>query len=93
MKMGIKEFRDKISEVVLGDEAVILTHHGKRVGQFIPDRARGLPASAELDAWASERLEFGRQWRARTPNWRDMLRALGEDDEDIDALEKHDACS
>ena len=40
MKMGIKEFRERISEVSLGDEVVIVTHHGKRVGRYIPEGNR-----------------------------------------------------
>jgi monoamine oxidase len=93
MKMGIKEFRERIGEVALGDEAVVVTHHGRRVGQYIPDSARKPPKNIDLDAWVKERLEFGRRWRARTPDWREKLRALGEPEEDIAALAKSDECS
>ena len=93
MKMGIKEFRERIGEVALGDEAVVLTHHGKRVGQYIPDRARKPPLAIDMDAWATESLEVGRRWRMRTPDWREQLRALGEPEEDIAELERWDACS
>ena len=93
MKMGIKEFRERIGEIALGEEPIVLTHHGKRVGQYIPDRARHLSADAARPEWVRERLEFGRQWRARTPDWRDQLRALGEPEEDIAALEEYDRCS
>jgi len=93
MKMGIKEFRERIGEVALGREPVILTHRGRRVGQYIPDRARTPPADLDMDEWVRERLEFGKRWRARTPDWREQLRALGEPEEDIAELEKFDGCS
>lgn len=93
MKMGIKEFRERIGDVALGDEPVILTHHGKRVGQYIPDGARKPPTDVDMGEWVKERLEFGRRWRARTPDWREQLRALGEPEEDIVELEKLDNCS
>ena len=93
MKMGIKEFRERIGEVALGEEPVILTHHGRRVGQYIPDSVRKPPADLNLDEWVKERLEFGRRWRSRTPDWREKLRALGESEQDIAELEKHDRCS
>jgi hypothetical protein len=93
MKMGIKEFRERIGDVALGDEPVVLTHHGKRVGQYIPDRARKPPPELDMDEWVRERLEFGKRWRARTANWREKLRELGETEEDIAELEKLDRCS
>ena len=93
MKMGIKEFRERIGEVALGDEAVVVTHHGRRVGQYIPDAARKPPGGVDMDAWVREGLEFGRRWRARTPDWREKLRELGEPEEDIAELERWDECS
>ena len=92
MKMGIKEFRERIGEVALGEEAVVLTHHGKRVGRYVPDRAQRID-DADLAAWMERRQDFGRQWRAVTPDWREQLRALGEPEEDIVALEAEDRCS
>ena len=66
MKMGIKEFRERIGKVSLGDEVVVITHHGKRVGRYIPERVR--PAQdIDLVTWAKEREEFGRQWRQPRP--------------------------
>lgn len=93
MKMGIKEFRERIGEIALGDKAVVLTQHGRRVGQYIPDGVRTPPANLDMDEWVKERLEFGKRWRARTPDWRAKLRALGEPEEDIAALEEFDRCS
>lgn len=52
MKMGIKEFRERIGEVALGDEPVILTHHGRRVGQYIPDTIRP-PTVTDFEGMAS----------------------------------------
>ena len=92
MKMGIKEFRERISEVALGDEAVILTHHGRRVGQYIPDAIRA-PTMTDSKAWLAERRAFARNWRAITPDWREKLRLIGTPEEEITALEADDLCS
>ena len=92
MKMGIKEFRERISEVSVGDEVVVVTNHGKRVGRYIPERIR--PAEdLNLDEWAKEREEFGRRWRAATPDWRDKLTSTGFSAEEIAELETLDRCS
>jgi antitoxin (DNA-binding transcriptional repressor) of toxin-antitoxin stability system len=92
MKMGIKEFRERISEVSMGDEIVVITHHGKRIGRYIPERTR--PAEdVDVSAWAKERIEFGRKWRAATPDWQSKLRAGGFSTEEIEELETLDRCS
>lgn len=75
MKLGIKEFRERISEVSTGDEVVIITNHGRRVGRYIPER----PRNVDLDAWVREREAFSRKWRAETPDWRDRLKNAGLD--------------
>lgn len=38
MKMGIKEFRERLSEVAHGTEMVELTHHGRVIAMFQPLR-------------------------------------------------------
>jgi len=93
MKMGIKEFRERIAEVASGDEPVIVTHHGRRVGRFVPEGARGAPADVDLDEWVREREEFGRRWRARTPDWRDKLKAFGIAADEIAQLEEMDTAA
>lgn len=75
MKLGIKEFRERISEVSAGEEVVIITNHGRRVGRYIPER----PRDVDMDAWVREREAFARKWRADTPDWRDRLRNAGLD--------------
>jgi antitoxin (DNA-binding transcriptional repressor) of toxin-antitoxin stability system len=92
MKMGIKEFRERISEVAEGDEVVVVTHHGKPVGRFIPERLRQ-PKDIDIEEWAREREEAGRRWRSMTPDWRERLRAFGIPEEEIAELEEMDRCS
>ena len=92
MKMGIKEFRERIGEVALGDEMIVLTHHGKRVGRYMPDRLRA-PRDIDLDAWVQEREETGRRWRAITPDWRGRLTSIGFSPEEVAELEAQDRCS
>ncbi len=93
MKMGIKEFRERISEVSLGKEMVIVTHHGKPVGRYIPINLSRPAADIDMKAWVREREEFGRQWRARTPNWRELLREVDTPEFEIEELEALDRCS
>ena len=80
MKMGIKEFRERIGEVSLGDEVVILTHHGRRVGRYVPER----PRDVDMTTWTEERRAFGRKWRAQTPDWRVRLAAEGIDPAEVE---------
>ena len=55
MKMGIKEFRDRISEVTERGEPVTVTHHGREVATYLPRRAvdleRARAAADEIKAW------------------------------------------
>jgi antitoxin (DNA-binding transcriptional repressor) of toxin-antitoxin stability system len=93
MKMGVKEFRERFSEVSLGDEVVIVTHHGKRVGRYIPEGIRKPAADIDMKAWKQDLEEFGQNWRARTPNWRDVLREIDTPEFEIAELEDIDRCS
>lgn len=58
MKMGIKEFRERIREVAEGGEPVVVTNHGKPVGSFAPlsrkDPAAVRRAAAEISAWQND---------------------------------------
>jgi hypothetical protein len=38
MKIGIKEFRERISEVTHGHDLIEITHHGKTLGLYQPLR-------------------------------------------------------
>lgn len=67
-KMGIKEFRERLSEVAQGTEAIDVTHHGRVVGTFMPKR--------EFDAAAA------REAAASVARWQDELRAKGIEPED-----------
>ncbi len=93
MILGIKEFRERIREVSSGEEVVIVTHHGKRVGRYVPENLRKPAGDINMSDWTKEREEFGRKWRARTHNWQQLLRDIGTPDDEISALEVTDSCS
>lgn len=79
MKMGVKEFRERFSEIAEGSEPVFITKNGRVVGKYDPLSA---PKSNAGD-WASveARLaEVRREWRAKTPDWRDRLASIGLDE-------------
>ena len=92
MKMGINEFRERIGELAMGDETVVITHHGRRVGRYIPDRFRE-PKEVDAKAWIKEREEFGRSWRATTPDWQERLRTAGSAVGGIEELKAPGKCS
>ncbi len=58
MKMGIKEFRERISEVTERGKPVIVTHHGKEVATYLPRRVvdldRARKAADEIKEWQQE---------------------------------------
>lgn len=68
MKMGIKDFRERLGQLARGEESVELTDRGKVIGTYTPrprldlDRARAAAKSIQ--------------------RWQDDLRARGVDPED-----------
>jgi antitoxin (DNA-binding transcriptional repressor) of toxin-antitoxin stability system len=58
MKMGIKEFRERLSEVVQKGEPVVVTNHGKIVGTFAPiprkDPERARRAAESIRRWQQD---------------------------------------
>lgn len=38
MKMGVREFRERMTEVIHGTTPVVITSNGRRLGTFVPDR-------------------------------------------------------
>jgi len=76
VKLGIREFRERLTELAHGDEPVVVTHHGKVLGRYVPARSKSAE-KIDTQAWAAE-LERGRdEWRSRTPDWRDRMAAYG----------------
>ena len=86
MKMGIKEFRQRIGEIATGDDVIEVTHHGRRVGRYVPERLQP-PRDIDFDVWRREREETGRRWRAETPDWRDRLKSFGIPESEIAELD------
>ena len=80
MKMGVKEFRERFREVALGDEPVVVTHHGRVLGRFVPARAHA-PGEPDIGKWADARRKFAEKWRAETPDWAERLASYGLDED------------
>lgn len=68
MRMGIKEFRERLGEVARGRQAVQLTDRGRVIGTYTPlprmsdeQRARALEALEELrrtrEEWARQGID------------------------------------
>ena len=63
--MGIKEFRERFSEIVRKGEPVLVTNHGKVVGTFAPLR----PKDPERVRQAAESIR----------HWQEEMKAKGVD--------------
>lgn len=79
MKMGIKEFRDRLGEVARGEEPVQLTDRGRVIGvcnplpRWTPERReRALQAADEIERMQGE-------WRAAGIEPHDILAEMGLD--------------
>lgn len=83
MKMGVKEFRERFSEVANGAEPVLVTKNGIVIGRYAPERLRAQKPE-ELDAWLVKMLEFRDRWRAETPDWRELSLSIGIPLEELD---------
>ncbi len=71
MKIGIREFRDKLATYLLHSEApVTITRHGDTIGYYIPARQKRSEAEREALKQASAR-------------WQQILDAEGIDDDEV----------
>lgn len=77
MKMGVREFRERMTEVMHGATPVVITSNGKRLGTFVPDRRPVGPvvmAKAEADIAA-----YQASLRAQGIEPEDILAEMGLD--------------
>lgn len=76
MKMGVKEFRERFSEVALSEEPIVVTHHGKVLGTFNPGPVQ--PRSAIDWATLETKLAAARKaWKSKTPDWSARMENAG----------------
>lgn len=76
MKLGVKEFRERFSEIADGSQPVFVTKNGRIVGKYQPM----LSTEERVHNWAeiSARLEKHREeWKARTPDWKQRMADYG----------------
>lgn len=83
MKMGVKEFRERFSEVAVGEEPVMVTKNGQVIGRYLPEH-RPLMRPSDLAGWVAELENSRDRWRAATPDWRERSLAVGLLPEDLD---------
>jgi antitoxin (DNA-binding transcriptional repressor) of toxin-antitoxin stability system len=76
MKMGIKEFKERISEITASGEPVVITNHGKPVASYMPfkrkDPKKVKDATAAIRKWQKD-------LRAKGIEPEDLLAKLGLD--------------
>ena len=75
MKLGVKEFRHRLTEVLHGSDTVDITHHGRIVGTFRPrkpDLERARRAAESVRRWQED-------MRAKGIDLEGMLADLGLD--------------
>lgn len=63
MKMGVKEFKERISEVTASGAPVVITNHGRPVGSYAPfkpkDPEKVRKAAEEILRWQNEMRSKG----------------------------------
>ena len=79
MKMGVKEFRERFSEVSEGTEPVLVTKNGRVVGIYDP-AACGTRNKLDWDALEAKLESIRSNWKARTPDWRERMIGIGFDE-------------
>ncbi len=79
MQIGVRELRERLSEVVNGNQHVVVTNNGKVVGEFTPATIT-LP-TADASKWLEDRIAFRERWRATTPDWMERMMKEGMDEE------------
>lgn len=75
MKMGVREFRERISEVVDGVETVEVTKNGRKVGTYTPERRPRDPAIARAALQSIERWQA--EMKAKGVDLEAELSAMG----------------
>lgn len=68
MKLGIKEFRERIAEVTASGEPVVITHHGRPVASYAPFKRKDpeavRQAATDIGNWQSEMTAKGIDFEA-----------------------------
>ena len=76
MMLGVKEFRERFSEIAEGKEQVFVTKNGRVVGQYQPTR----DAAERVRNWAEIETKLARirdEWKANTPDWEQRMKDYG----------------
>lgn len=79
MKMGVKEFRERFSELAEGDAPILVTKNGRVVGTYDPI-ARVPSDTLDWDALEANLAQAKARWIARTPDWKARLTSIGLDE-------------
>lgn len=88
MRMGLREFRERLSEVAEGAEPVVVTSHDRVIGIYTPSRTRLAKQGVDTAKLITQTAEWQREWKARTPDWRERLIAMGiTEEEDLRGLD------
>lgn len=81
MQIGVRELRGRLSEVVNGNQHVVITNKGRVVGEFMP--ATIIVPTADRVRWIEERAAFRHRWQSDHPDWVDLLGREGMDEEGV----------
>ncbi len=79
MQVGVRELRGKLSEIVNGNQNVVITNNGRVIGEFTP--ATIIKPTADRAKWLEGRIAFRSKWQESTPDWADRLMGEGLDGE------------
>jgi antitoxin (DNA-binding transcriptional repressor) of toxin-antitoxin stability system len=79
MEVGVRELRNRLSEIVNGNRPVTVTNKGRVVGEFTPATIE-LPTMDRLE-WIEKRRAARARWKEQVPDWEERLGSYGLDSE------------
>lgn len=79
MEIGVRELRNRLSEIVNGNRSVTVTNKGRIVGEFTPATI-DFP-SMPRDEWLEKRRKARAKWQEQVPDWEERLAQYGLDSE------------
>ena len=79
MEIGVRELRNRLSEIVNGNRHVVVTNNGRVIGEFTPATIEQPTMSRE--EWLEKRQAARTRWQVEVPDWQERLTGFGLDEE------------
>ncbi len=77
MEIGVRELRNRLSELVNGNHHITVTNKGRVIGEFTP--ATIDQPTIGRDEWLAGRRAARDRWKSEVPDWEERLSGHGLD--------------